>query len=131
MIPSLDTSKVTDMGFMFTACTSLMSNPPLDTSKVTNMGYMFNGCTSLTTIPLLDISSVTDMIGLFSGCTSLTSVTFECNDVRPYGSGMFYNTPITTGTGRVYVPDDLVQAYKTASGWSAFASHLYGHSARP
>ena len=130
-IPALDTSKVTNMGSMFRSCSSLTTIPALDTSKVTNMGSMFRSCSSLTTIPTLDISSVTGMSSMFDGCSALTSVTFQCADVRPYGSGMFNGTPIASGTGRMYVPDNLVQAYKTASGWSTHASTIFGHSAKP
>lgn len=47
-----------------------------NTSKTTNMSYMFDGCSSLTS---LDVSSfntanVTDMAGMFHGCSSLTSL---------------------------------------------------------
>ena len=131
MIPALDTSQVTNMSSMFRNCSSLTTIPALDTSSVTNMSYMFYGCTSLTTIPPLDTSSVTNMSYMFNGCTSLTSVTFECNDVRPYENHMFSSTQIASGNGRIYVPDNLVQAYKTASGWSAYASVIFGHSDRP
>ena len=122
---------VTDMASMFDGCTSLKMIPLLDTSSVVNMSGMFNGCTSLKMIPLLDISSVTAMSSLFQACTSLTSVTFQCVDVRPYGSSMFNGTPIASGNGRIYVPDNLVQAYKTASGWSTYASVIYRHSDKP
>ena len=130
-IPLLGTSKVTTMWYMFDGCTSLTTIPLLDTSKVVNMGYMFRICSSLTTIPSLDISSATNMGYMFQNCSSLTSVTFQCNDVRPYGNNMLNGTPIASGNGRVYVPDNLVQAYKTASGWSTHASVIYGHSAKP
>lgn len=131
MIPTLDTSKVTNMSSMFRLCSSLRTFPLLDTSKVTNMSNMFYNCSSLTTIPSLDISSVVSMDNMFEGCGALTSVTFQCNDVRPYGNKMFYGTPIASENGRIYVPDNLVQAYKTASGWSTLASVIYGHSDIP
>ena len=93
------------------------------------MSNMFRTCSSLTTIPALDISSVTSMGNMFEACSVLTSVTFQCNDVRPYGAGMFNGTKILNGG--IYVPDNVVQAYKTASGWSSYASVIYGHSAKP
>ena len=130
-IPLLDTSSVVNMGSMFNGCSSLTTIPTLDTSKVTGMASMFRNCSALTTIPSLDISSVASMDNMFNGCGALTSVTFLCNDVRPYGTGMLNGTPITSGNGRIYVPDSLVQAYKTASGWSTHASVIYGHSAKP
>lgn len=122
---------VTGMYAMFKNCSSLTTIPSLNTSSVTYMGWMFSECSSLTTIPSLDTTKVTNMQAMFSGCSSLTSVTFQCNDVRPYGSNMFSSTPIASGNGRIYVPDGLVQEYKTASGWSAHASVIYGHSDKP
>lgn len=70
----LNTSKVTDMSYMFQSCTNLTTIPLLDTSKVTNMFDMFYGCTSLTTIPLLNTSSVTTMSYMFRNCTNLTTI---------------------------------------------------------
>ncbi len=127
-IPMLDTSSVTDMGNMFRGCSSLTTIPSLDTSSVTNMSYMFRGCLSLTTIPMLDTSNVTYMSYMFYLCRSLTSVTFVGDVVPPYGTDMFASTPINEGNGFIFVPDHLVQEYRTASGWSNHASVIFGHS---
>ena len=51
-----DTSKVTNMTYMFYNCSSLTSIPALDTSKVTNMTYMFYNCSSLTEIHMTGMS---------------------------------------------------------------------------
>ena len=73
-VPLLDTSSVTDMQSMFSYCDFLTNIPQLDTNNVTNMISMFYSCSSLTTIPLLDTSSVTNMGSMFNGCTYLTTV---------------------------------------------------------
>lgn len=124
----IHTPNVTTMNAMFRDCSSLTSIPALDTSNVTYMGYMFRDCSSLTSIPALDTSSVTIMTRMFFGCSSLTSVTFAGSVVPPYGSNMFGGTPIASGNGYIFVPDNLVEAYKTADGWSAHAGVIYGHS---
>ena len=59
---------------MFSGCYTLIAIPLLDTSNVTDMGYMFNGCYSLASIPLLDTSKVTDMGNMFTSCQSLAFV---------------------------------------------------------
>lgn len=41
------------------------------------------------------------------------------------------NTPIANGTGYIYVPDDLVDAYKEATNWSTYASQIKGLSELP
>lgn len=35
-----------------------------------------------------------------------------------------YRTPIENGTGYIYVPDDLVESYKVATNWVAFADQI-------
>ena len=71
-LPKIDTSGVTSMSSMFSACTSLTAIPMLDTSNVTNMSRMFNYCYFLTAIPMLDTSKVKSMSSMFSACTPLT-----------------------------------------------------------
>ena len=74
----LDTSNVTDMEEMFSACGrdskefTLDLGDNFDTSNVTNMKMMFYDCGSLT-LDLgnkFDTSKVTNMYGMFSGCGS-------------------------------------------------------------
>ena len=74
----VDTSKSTNMTFMFSGCTSLTS---LDlsgwnTSKVIGMDSMFKGCSGLTSLDVshFNTSNVTDMGGMFYGCNGLTSL---------------------------------------------------------
>lgn len=65
-------------------------------------------------------------------CTNLTVVI--CKAETPPG----YNTSSasmfargTTSAFRIYVPDDSVDAYKAASGWSSYASKIVGKSSLP
>ena len=75
---NFNTSKVTNMSWMFFNCTSLtsldLSN--FNTSNVTNMQGMFRGCSSLTTLDLssFNTSNVTNMWQMFASCSSLTSL---------------------------------------------------------
>ncbi len=77
-VSNFDTSNVTRTDFMFYDCRMLTSLDVknFDTSKVTNMSYMFMNCFSLTSLDVsnFDTSKVTDMSGMFSGCSSLTSL---------------------------------------------------------
>ena len=77
-VSHFDTSKVTDMEFMFYNCSHLtaLDLSSFDTSKVTDMHAMFNYCSRLTALDLssFDTSNVTDMRFMFSGCKSLTSL---------------------------------------------------------
>ena len=78
-----DTSNVTNMNYMFSACRNLINltfGENFNTSNVTNMSYMFSYCNNLTSeemqpiINSLNVSNVTDMSGMFSECRSLTSL---------------------------------------------------------
>ncbi len=74
----LNTSKVTDMSFMFRSCSALTSLDVsgFDTSKVTNMSAMFRSCSALTSLGVsgFDTSKVTDMSMMFDTCSALTSL---------------------------------------------------------
>lgn len=46
-------------------------------------------------------------------------------------SNSFTSTPIESGTGYIYVPDDLVEQYKVATNWAIFAKQIKGLSEIP
>lgn len=90
-----DTSRVTDMGSMFSECERLIqldvSN--FDTSRVTDMSGMFGGCESLAQLDVsqFDTSRVVDMSVMFQECASLTQLDvsgFDTGQVTGM-SGMF------------------------------------------
>ena len=92
----LDTSEVTNMSNMFSACISLTSLDVsnFDTSKVIDMSDMFAGCSSLTSLDVssFDTSKVTDMSAMFDRCGGLTSLdvsNFNTSKVTNM-SAMFY-----------------------------------------
>lgn len=154
-IPQLNFSSVTSADSMFNSCTKLTTVPQLDFSSVTNADSMFSNCSSLTTVSQLNFSSVTNTNYMFSYCTSLTTLDFS--NIKTIGfsfaqdasslstliirnsttlatlksPGAFPNTPIASGTGYIYVPDDLVDSYKQATNWSTYASQIKGLSELP
>ena len=95
-LSNFDTSKVTDMVYMFYNCGALtslkLSN--FDTSSVTSMGGMFANCGALTSLKLsnFDTSKVTSMASMFYSCGALTSLdvsNFNTSNVISMAS-MFY-----------------------------------------
>ena len=58
----------------------------------------------------------------------MTSVTFTGDVVPPYGTNMFLGTPIASGNGYIFVPDNLISAYRVATGWKNHADNILGHS---
>ena len=80
----LDTSKVTNMEYMFGDCKNLTIVPQLDTSNVTNMRSMFSGCDNLTTMSQLNTSKATDMNYMFRDCHSLEKIDITKLADTPY-----------------------------------------------
>ena len=73
-----DTSKVTNIEFMFNNCKSLVNFDAnfLNTSKVTNISWVFGGCSNLQTLKInnWNTSQATNMECLFLLCESLVSI---------------------------------------------------------
>lgn len=71
----IDTSKVTDMNWMFYNCRSLTSLnlSSFDTSNVTNMYHMFDGCSMFNTLDLsnFNISKCNNFDYMFNNCSQL------------------------------------------------------------
>ena len=90
-----NTSKLTNMGYMFSYCSGLTSLDlsSFDTSNVTSMYYMFNNCNKLTSLDLsnFNTSKVTDIFNMFYRCSGLISLdlsNFNTSNVI-YMNGMF------------------------------------------
>ena len=77
-VTHFDTSKVTNMNSMFSLMSSLTNLyvTNFDTSKVTNMNSMFLSASVLTDLDVthFDTSKVTDMSNMFDGMSTLTSL---------------------------------------------------------
>lgn len=103
----------------FSACERLTSVTIPD--GVTSINYnAFNSCFML---PSIDIPSTVTSIGrqAFYFCRALTRVTVRATTPPTLGTNVFFNTPYDMV---IYVPAESVQAYKTASGWSDYASQI-------
>ena len=85
--------------------------------------YGLNETLCLNYIP----SGVTDMPYTFRYCTSLKEVTFLHTTPPRYGNTLYGCSKLET----IYVPNSAVSAYKTATGWSQFASNIHPLSSKP
>ena len=75
--------------------------------NLTSIGtYVFYNCSNLTKLILPNITSVPQL----------------------QGTNAFTGTPIASGTGYIYVPDNLVASFQSASNWSTYASQIKGVS---
>lgn len=149
---NIDTSSATTLQEMFANCTSLESLDvsDWDTSKVTTMEKMFNGDMKLMS---LDVSKwkfrENTSVGtyqMFYNCMLIKELRFDksltyLNNQTFSGASFCVKyvfesiTPPTLANtqafqsinalAKIYVPDDSVNAYKTASNWSTYASCIY------
>lgn len=134
-IQNFNTQKVTNFSRMFANDNKLTNVyfDNIDTSSATNISYMF-AYTGLISIDLsgFDTNKVTNSIYMFQNCTNLTKVIINRQDVfKMTDTSMMGNTPIEDGTGYVYVPDNMVETYKSATNWSAYADQIKGMSELP
>ena len=128
---------------MFDGCSSLRSvTLPIDLTKLGS--NMFHNCTSLEELDI-PVTVTTIGYGVTNGCSNLKKIINRASNVSIYtGNFAFGNcpnllemiilqeTPPTLGYGSFYktdncifyVPDSVVDIYKSASGWSSMALRI-------
>lgn len=81
------------------------------------------GCALLKRINMQVIQTI-DSLAMHA-CFSLQEVLIGTNQVATLSNvSAFQSTPIVKGKGHIYVPDDLVDSYKTATNWSVYANQI-------
>lgn len=109
--------------YMFRECRALLS---VDFPKCGYVGSStFFYCSSLSYVNLPLCSIINQ--GAFTNCPLSAiyigkdlSIVTDLKNVNA-----FTGTPIASGTGSIYVPTSLVDAYKSAKNWSAFSSQIF------
>ena len=141
---SYSNDRVTEIGNeAFSAKLSLISISCPNVKRVYNKAFC--NCVSLTQVHFPALETIHD--GAFSYCSTLACADFprleyiemcgfECcanltklilrhSQVCTLGDTMSFDyTPIASGTGYIYVPDELVEQYKAATNWSVYASQI-------
>lgn len=84
--------------------------------------YSFEGCSSLKELELPSVTAFPN--NALSGC-SLDKLILSGNEIPYLSTSALLNSPIENGgTGFVYVPDELVEAYKNHEQWSVVADQI-------
>lgn len=130
----------------FSECSNLESISMNNSVKLLD-GYVFENCKKLTDVTLSDsieelssgtfanCESLTEITmpkallvlygTVFKGCTNLQKIIFK-NEIPPLietSNGIFYlNNDV-----KFYVPNEYIEAYKTAEGWSDYTDRIIGY----
>lgn len=104
----------------YTAKHLISANLPLVTSLPINSFR-------LSTIQTADFAAITNINRTaFTDCTKLETLIIRTSSVCVISdiSIALRGSKIASGTGYIYVPDDLVDSYKAATNWVAFADQI-------
>lgn len=83
----------------------------------------FMYCSALQRIEFFPVNDIYS--NAFSNCSKLDTLIIRYNGIcRLRAASAFNNTPIKNGTGYIYVPDDLVEDYKTTTNWTTYANQI-------
>ena len=123
-VSALDTSNVTKMDHMFDACSLLASLDVsnFSTSLVDDMNNMFDDCSSLTTLDVtaFDTQAVTNMNSMFRGCSSLAELDVSSFDTSRV-TNMGYMFYLCRALATIFASNAFVVTQVTSST-SMFAS---------
>lgn len=85
----------------------------------------FGDCSKLEKVDLGKVTNISGY-GVFKNCGALTALILRQSDVivNLTVNTAFLNSSIANGTGLIYVPNSLLEQYKTATNWSVFAEQF-------
>lgn len=109
-------------GGQFQDCTAL-KKVKLPALNYASTGYEFRNCSSLRILDTLGAWNISS--NTFRGCSSLIALIQRGEKIPTLKSNTAFNgTPIASGAGYIYVPRALVDSYKAATNWSAYATQF-------
>jgi hypothetical protein len=93
----------------------------------TLQNYAMQNCKALTRLEFT--KKITTQGAVWLNCSALTTLILRGDVMSGLGNKNCFNgTPIASGTGYIYVPDNLVDSYKAATNWSTYAAQIKGLS---
>lgn len=125
-VENLDTSNLTSMASTFFNCSKLekldLSN--WNTTNVTSTKQMFYNCQSLTTLILGEnfvADNITDTSNMFQNCSELKTLVIKSKTPFPISGSAMTNCNLASDYyARIYLPDELVETYKTMDYWKIY-----------
>ena len=123
-VTNLPDTLITLSDYAFQSCFKLkITSIPAGVIEIPS--YCFRYCNSLTEITMHGNITVINNYA-FQSCNTLAKIVFPNVTGVPTLSNVnaFNYTPIETGTGYIYVPDSLVDSFKSATNWSTYADQI-------
>lgn len=125
-LTSVNLPNVKTIGRMAFSYSGITEYKNTSEAGVTLVAQAFANNANLQKIDLLNAKSIGAQ--QFIRDASLTTVIIRNTMTVPAlaysSSSSFYQTPIADGTGYIYVPASMVEAYKAATNWSAHADQI-------
>ena len=119
---SVNFPKATEIGSdAFSVCSGLTNITFPEVTKVSSAA--FENCSKLVSADFPKVNNIGTTV--FRYCSVLTSVILRNETPIKLGNvNAFNSTPIANGTGYIYVPAALVDAYKAATNWATYAAQF-------
>ena len=108
--------------YAFSSCEKLQNVNIPKCTRIENSTFQF--CKSLKKIDLNVVERIAD--SAFWGCELLECIKILNTETVCVLTSKYalFDTKIKSGNGYIYVPDKLLEQYKTATNWSAFANQI-------
>lgn len=121
-ITSLNCPNVTTIeAYALDNCTLLVD---VNLPKVNSLkNYAMQNCKALVRLEFQQ--KITTQGAAWTNCSAFTTLILRGTEMSRLGNkNCFTGTPIASGTGYIYVPDNLVDSYKSSTNWSTYADQI-------
>ena len=123
-LPKLET--ITEGNYTFTNMDSIREISLPSLTKITTASSTFSNCKAVRKIILPRLSGTTIGSGCFDNAYYLNTLVLGGDTLNPLGNTNAFRNAGSWSTLElnIYVPDNLVETYKTATNWTAYADKI-------
>ena len=122
-LASIGLANVTKIGQAALRDTGIESAIMPQIRQITMMTFL--GCQKLKVVDIGENYNSSIENYTFQSCPLLDTLILRKSSVIPLAAtGAISSTPIASGTGYIYVPDNLVESYKTTTNWAYYAAQF-------
>lgn len=108
---------------VFNGCSSLRQFIQPKAECYYDTGYHFYSCTLINKIDIYPASS-SWLMQSFTSCSNLKTLIIRGTNLPSIDASSLTGTPIESGTGYIYVLQEMLDTYKSATNWSTYADQF-------